>query len=235
MHEDLQLLISHYENEQQLLRSLLDECLLEEDYKYAYSYRKTLWLVEKTLFNLYALSDKNHKEKADIKRHISNIQFRKKKPDINFVSTSYEEILQQLNARLDKLNQLPVVAIEEKHDIENAIIRLLEKEINGFKISILKQWNVYLNFTLIEANTIHMEFTPFNTLSNNYSFGNLFHDSEIEALKRYGFRLNEDHNVFYINFNLEGNSTQLLIEFLLRIFYEILNGHSGKILELLIY
>ena len=233
MDENLQLLIKHYEVEQQLLQSLLDECLAEEDYKYARYYLKNLRLLQETLFNLYALSDYNHTEKTKVLRMISNIESIKK-TDNDFISYR-EKQLQELNAKLSILNEMPIIEIEEKYDIENAIIQLLEKQINGFKLFILKEANLYLDFTLTEIDIVHIEFTPFKALFNEYLFSDLLGDSEIESLHKNGFKLNDDQNVFYINFNLQNQSTQLLEIFLSRIFFEILHWHSRKNFELVIY
>jgi hypothetical protein len=240
LNNDLKLLIDQYEAEQKTLQSFLDDCLLEEDYEYAKYYRKNLWLIEKFLFNLYSLTDYKHAEKAEIKRQISNIEFLKKSKKDQFKLRFAEKRLQELNEKLDALNRETITEIEEKYDIENAIIRLLEKEINGFKIFILKGFNLYLDFTLIETEIIHISFTPLSKIFSErtleqYALNYFINDTDIKSLKRNGFKLSDDENLLYINFDLKNKSTQFLISFLSFVFYKILNSHSAKVLELKIY
>src|SRR6187455_1633357 len=73
MDEYLKLLITHYEFEQQNLQSFLDDCLSQEDYKFAKYYLEHLRFLQKTLFKLYRLLDYNHAEKAALLNRLSNI------------------------------------------------------------------------------------------------------------------------------------------------------------------
>jgi len=41
---------------------------------------------------------------------------------------------------------LPQKEVEEKYDFENAIIRLLENNIQGFRLYILRRFNFYIDF-----------------------------------------------------------------------------------------
>jgi hypothetical protein len=226
----LQLLISHYEAEQQVLQSLLDECLLEEDYKYARYYLKNLRLLQRTLNNLYALSDYNHAEKTKVLSFISNIQSHKKRFNNDFTSSFDEERLKKLNLKLSILNEQPVIEVEQKYDVENAIIQLLEKKINSFKLFILKTYNLYLYFTLIEPGIVHIEFTPFKNFIDDYSLN----ESKIELLVKRGFNLSYDQSILYIDFDLRDQTIQSLKKFLSRIFFEDFYWHLEKNSELVI-
>ncbi len=226
MDENLQLVINHYEIEQQLLQSLLDECLLEKDYKYAKYYLKNLRLLQKTLFNLYALSDYNHAEKTEVLRQISNSDLMLQKQQDDFFKKFAVNRSRELNVKLSALNKMPVVEVEEKNDLENAIIRLLEKDIKRFKLFILRTKNFYMDFSLQRQDIVRIEFTPFKNFYEYFSIS----DFEIQALQRIGFMLNQDR--LYINFDLTNQSTQAIKIFLSRIFFEVFYWHSRKGFEL---
>lgn len=233
MDEHLQLLITHYETEQQNLQTLLNECLSEEDYKYAKYYLKNLRLLQKTLFNLYCLLDYDHAKKVKLLQVLSNIKLVKNKNDLD--SSLIEKELESLQTKLSILNEKSIIEVAEKHDIENAIIYLLERKINGFKIFILKRDNLYLDFTLAAADVVHIKFTPFNLLNGEYSFDNFFEDSTIETLKRNGFKLNGNANILYIDYHLKNKSTQVLMVFLSQLFFSTLRWYIEKKLALSIY
>ena len=93
---------------------MLDECLLEEDYKYARYYLKNLRLLQKTLFNLYALSDYNHAEKAEILRVLKNIEIVSKKYQDDSFNNFRNDRLKELKEKLSALNYLPAEEVEEK-------------------------------------------------------------------------------------------------------------------------
>lgn len=232
MNELLQLLIRHYETEQKNLQSLLDDCLLEEDYKYARYYHNNLQILQKNLFNLYSLSDYNHVKKTEQLRILSNIEFARSKNNID--SSFIESKIKNVQAELSRLNELPVFEVEEKHDIESAIINLLERKVAGFKLFILPEENLYLDFSLSASDTVHIEFTPFNAL-NKYSFHDLVHNSEIESLHHNGFKLSEDGNIIYLDFSLIECSTRSLMIFLSKLFLEILHRQFRETFKLLIY
>lgn len=232
MDEHLKLLIVQYEAEQQTLQLLLNECLAEEDYKFAKYYHKHLRRLEKTLFNLYSLSDYNHSQKTELQKRLSNMELIKSKENLH--SPFIEREIKNLQTKLSQLNELAGFEVEEKYDIENAIIYLLEEKINGFKLIILKKGNLYLDFSFPGEDTIHIQFTPFNKLAE-YAFTDLLHSSEIELLYLNGFTLSEDRNVMYIDFCLEGSSTQRLTIFLAKLFFDILSFQQTKFFELLTY
>lgn len=233
MDENLQSLINYYEGEQSLLQTLLDKCLREENYKYAKYYLKNLQHLQKTLFNLYSLADATYAEKNKISQLISNIMSIKEECNDKSMANFCEKTLKEFKTKLSALNEIPLVEPEEKHDIENSIIRLAEKNINGFQL-ILKEADLFLDFTLAQPDVIRIELTPFNALHKS-SFDSLFHDSEIKSLKKNGFKLSDNQNNFYINFNLKNQSTRSLNIFLAYVFFEILHWHSRKNSELLIY
>ena len=174
MDEHLQLLIRHYEAEQQNLQTLLDECLFEEDYKFAKYYLKNLRLLREILFNLYSLSDYDHAKKAELRRRLSNVESSTKEPDHPLFKEFREKEIKELTDKLSSLNEKPIIEVEEKHDIENAIIYLLEKKISGFKLFISKRYNLYLDFTLAATDVVHIEFTPLDTLYEKYFFDSFF-------------------------------------------------------------
>lgn len=235
MDECLQLLITHYEAEQQNLQTLLDECLSEEDYRFARYYLKNLRLLRETLFNLYSLSDYAHAEKARLLRILSNLRSAIKYADHPLLKALREKEINELTAKLSLLNEKPIIEVEEKHNIENAIIQLVEEKINGFKFFISKRDNLYLDFTLAEADVIHIGFTPFNLLHGEYSFNNFFEDSKIEILKRNGFKLSDNANILYIDFDLKDRSTQTLVIFLSKLFLKPSYGYAKENFELSIY
>ena len=96
MDESLQSLIKHYEWEQHLLKALLDDCLLEEDYKFAKYYRNNLNALQEMLHNLYCLTDYNHAEKAEALRMLSNIKANVKRSTDNSLNGLPEQRLNEL-------------------------------------------------------------------------------------------------------------------------------------------
>lgn len=230
MDEHLQLLITHYEAEQQNLQTLLNECLSEEDYKFAKYYLKNLKLLRETLFTLYCLADYDHAEKAKLLRILSNLHSVIDDAGHPLFTEVIEKEIKEMTAKLSLLNEKPIIEVEEKHDIENAIIYLLERKINGFKLFMSKRYNSYLDFTLAAADVVHIEFTPFDELYEEYSV-----DSEKEILKHHGFKLNGNANILYIDFDLKDISTKILMIFLSQLFFGTLRYHIEKKLKLSIY
>jgi hypothetical protein len=225
---DLKLLIDHYESEQKTLQFLLNDCLLEEDYKFAKYYSKNLRLAQKRLYVLYCLSDNNYAEKTEVLKRIKNFELKLKKLDSQFREDFIEIEIHGMNTTLAKLKELPIIEVEEKHDLENATIQLLENKIKGFKL-ISKQLAFYINFSLRNRDVIQIKFTPFND-SADYSF---FDGSQIKRLQKLGFNLN--YNTLYTNVDVHNQSTQVINILLSRIFFEIFYWHRWKLLELVIY
>ena len=120
---------------------------------------------------------------------------------------------------------MPQKEVEEKYDFENAIIRLLENNIQGFRLYILRRFNFYIEFSLQATDVIHIEFTPFKNFDERFEF-NTFEKTTLQHL---GFILAGE--LLFIDFDLKENSIQSMKILLSRIFLKSFTGIDGKILN----
>jgi len=160
---------------------------------------------------------------------LSNIKANVKRSTDNSLNGLQEQRLNELNEKLSRLNKLPQREVEEKHDLQNAIIRLLENDIKEFKLFILKKYNFYIEFSLQADEIIHMKFTPFKEFKEYFELDAF----QMRTLEHIGFSVNED--MVFIDFDLKNNSVNSLLILVSRIFFEVFYSHRREIFELVIY
>lgn len=181
------------------------------------------------MYNIYCLADYNYAEKEEALRISLNIKASIKRSFDDSTHDFLEQRLNELNEKLSRLEELPVKEVEEKHDVENAIILVLENDIKKFKLFILKKFNFYMEFSLHADDIIHMKFTPFKELNEYFELDAY----EIKALQHLGFRMSED--VLFIDFDMKNDSIKSIKVLLSRIFFEVFHWSRRKIFELVIY
>ena len=106
MNEEINDLISYYQEEKQRLEELLEECLKFSDYEYAAKFQKALGIVNNKLGVYHYLKDPRYSQKKALRERINHYnQIRELSPAI---SDYLDEEIQKSVIALEELeNQIP--------------------------------------------------------------------------------------------------------------------------------
>ena len=214
MNEEINELISHYEQEKIQLEQLIKQAVEESDYKSAQVNQKALIYINNQLRIFKALNDPYFLEKDEIERHIhyyENILSR------NLGTSEYiQEKLQKIRLNLGDLNSRKIAVFYDGQEFDDALFAMVENKISAFIFNLRKEENLYLKFS-IKKNKIIIRLTPIaDILAEDY-----FTKSAITILKQIGFKKNKSRTCFQIKYPLKGFKNAIQIKTVVsRVVYE---------------
>lgn len=219
MNEEINELLSHYQEEKAFLDSLIKESLAEEDYHAAWLHSKALSKIKNQIRIIKSLLDPHASEKEYLKNRIDLLS---EQIDFNQSEDYKTYFLNQIDKKLDELNSFKSGYFNDGQEFDDVIFDLIEKRINSFVFHINKAANFYLKFSL-KKNYLKINFTPFLEVNEGYNISS----PEITALKQIGFRKNNLETYLQYKYSLDGFKDAIFIKTIVsRVIYDVLLNYG---------
>lgn len=196
MNEEINELISHYEEEKTQLELWIKGAVEQSDYKSAHVNQKALIYINNQLRIFKALNDPYYLKKEEYENHISLYE----KISLNHeqISDYIKEQIQKIRLNLDDLNSRKIAAFHDGQEFDDAVFDLVENKISAFIFNLRKEENLYIKFS-VKKNKIIIRLTPFaDILVSDY-----FNKSTVTVLKQIGFTKNKLRTCFQIKYPLD--------------------------------
>lgn len=202
MNTYLQEAIEEFEKERASLEKSIAEYLEEEDYKYAAFHQKALWKVRAKLDILYEIRTPHYPKIAanNQAKHYYD-KLRKDQSQSLWLSKavigSLERRLKDEEEEIRRLNDaLQFQEIKyDKQDIDDALFKLVEQSITGFRLYFTKDELLYLDFRLSKSKEeLEIAFPPGAHEPDDHHFGSIRNPGPINNL---GFKVEETNELVY--------------------------------------
>ena len=148
MNDQLQILIELYEEEIDRLKTLIAECLSEEEYMHAHFHSNALYEANVKLRTLHNIADNLYDEKRFNLRTKFLLDRLLRKTDSEDLKELYLHGILSAEAALERLNQAPSRTEKEKSIslLENTLQRLMDKKVKNVRLILNKSKNFHLTF-----------------------------------------------------------------------------------------
>ncbi len=149
MENQLNTLITLYEEEKSRLLQLIEDCLKEEEYQVAYYNQRALYQLNGRLQTLHNIEDPYYDEKMGQKRLIASLEKRLVDTNSDAEKNYLIKKLQDYKEAVNKLNESTSEKAKTGNEniLENSITDLLEKKIKSFRLILIKSDNLLLEFS----------------------------------------------------------------------------------------
>lgn len=220
MNEEINEVISYFEEEKIRLKELMDECLSDSDFEGAHQFQRGIIIVNHQLDILKKLSDANYSKKKELENSIdfyNKILTREPK-----ISEYYTNKINQVSETLKSLNNISNEAFYDGQEFDDAIFDLIEQRIKGFIFRLKKSANLYLDFS-IKNNYLRIKLTPFLALKDSS------HISKHEKKKLNVIGFSKNRSKKYLRFKYSLNQFKDAIEIKTiesRVIYEVFFYHE---------
>lgn len=205
MDNQLELLISLYEEEKVRLQKLIDECLVETEFLMGHYHSKALYHLNGKLQTLHNIDDKLYDEKDFRQRKIDGLQKRIETESSDFMKECYEKNLQRAKEELEKLNQIPKQATFPDNEIlfDETFKRFVDREIKNLRLILKKADNLFLGFSYSKK---MLKVTLPYVKQHVKKW--ILYDDNINSFKKLGFDLTE--NETKLTLTLTGDKENIL-------------------------
>ncbi|HJR99396.1 MAG TPA: hypothetical protein VJ780_00560 [Flavobacterium sp.] len=182
----LNVLISLYEDEKVQLQKLIDECLVETEYLMAHYHSQALYQLNGRLQTLHNIDDKLYDEKYFRQRGINGLQKQIDAENSEYMKEYLENRLQREKEELEKLNQIPKQATLPYNEtlLDETIKKMIDKKIKNLKLILKKTDNLLLSFSY--SNKILKVSLPY---VKQHTKKWILYDDNINSFKNLGFDL----------------------------------------------
>jgi hypothetical protein len=218
MNEEINELISHYEQEKELILSLLKADQLDNDLEAVYLNSKNLFSIERQIRTLKSMIDPHAKEKEmleDQKKRLEALNIRQGMADF------IKEKIQTIDHRINQLNCHSTGYFNDGQEFDDALFDLVEEKINAFIFYLWKD-QLYLRFS-IKRNQIRIRFTPFSEIPSQI----YFQKENLMLLRIIGFRKNKSGSCLQIKLDLNAFKDTIPIKTIVsRVVYEALYNYN---------
>lgn len=201
----LQLLISLYEEEKVRLQKLIDECLVETEYLMAHYHSQALYQLNGRLQTLKNIDDKLFDEKDFKQRRIDSIQKQIEAESSDYMKEYYVKDLQRAKEELEKLNQIskPATLPDNETLLAETLKKLVDKKVKNLKLILKKADNLFLGFSY--SNRVLKVTLPY---VKQHTKKWTLHDDNIKSFKNLGFDLTESETKLILT--LTGDKEDIL-------------------------
>jgi hypothetical protein len=205
MDNNLDILLTCYEEERAKLLQLIDNFIKDEEYQLAHFHQNALYQLNGRLRTLKNISDKFHDEKIYILRKISYLEERINTESSEALRNNYSKEILRSREEVERLVQLSNrdEASGDNLILSKALSDLLDKRIKGFNLILKKTDNLLLQFKYYnKILKLTIPFTKRNVKSNT------LHGYPIEAFKRLGFEFKNNDSKMVLQ--LSGDKEKIL-------------------------
>jgi len=143
MNEEINALLSIYEQEKKLIESIIEEDRIDSDYKAIRLNSKNLNRIQRQIELIKSLIDPYTQEKERLKR---TIDFLVKKNEFEESDEYRTHMLAQIDRKLDQLNSYKPGYFNDGQEFDDAIFDLVEQKIEGFIFNLKKENKLSLLF-----------------------------------------------------------------------------------------
>lgn len=215
-------ILEFYENEKLALETLINELVLEREFKQAHIRQKALKKVNHTLFLLRNLKNPNHAELTQLQQSLEDL---KKLDNGNpAMKDFFERRMQPIKLRIQQLEVEVATDQLDSQEFDDVIFELVAGKIKHFHFFINTKTKLYLDFKLNEQSII-IELPRIKKLKNNFTLPK----SSIAALKGMGFQRNKDENTMCLSFDVsnfkDANPIKTIVS---RVIYEGFGHHHTE-------
>lgn len=219
---DLTIIIEYYESEKSNLESLIRECIDHNDFAMAHFHQEALVLVKQKLHTFHSINDPLFNKKSDLERRIGFIEKILLDENKNKFHPYLLKYIQEAEQQLAELNHQPIEQPVESNTLDTVFNDLIGRRIQGFKLYLLKEENLYLHFGIPKEDMLVISFTPFIDLPKDSYLFNVF-----KSLCGIGFKTNkEDGRLEYTYQFYQRPDPDFLKSFLARILLDIFSSQQ---------
>lgn len=136
MNEEINALLSIYEQEKKLIESIIEEDRIDGDYKAIRLNSKNLNRIQHQIALIKSLIDPYTQEKERLKR---TIDFLVEKSEFEESNEHRTHMLAQIDRKLDQLNSYKAGYFNDGQEFDDAIFDLVEQKIEGFIFNLKKE------------------------------------------------------------------------------------------------
>jgi hypothetical protein len=136
MNEEINELLSIYEQEKKLIESIIEEDRIDSDYKAIRLNSKNLNRIQRQIALIKSLIDPHTQEKERLKRTIDLFV---KKSELEESNEYRSQMLAQIDRKLDQLNSYKPSYFNDGQEFDDAIFDLVEQKIKGFIFNLKKE------------------------------------------------------------------------------------------------
>jgi hypothetical protein len=136
MNEEINELLSIYEQEKKLIESIIEEDRIDSDYKAIYINSKNLNRIQRQIALIKSLIDPYTQEKERLKR---TIDFLVEKSELEESDEYRTQMLAQIDRKLDQLNSYKPGYFNDGQEFDDAIFDLVEEKIEEFIFNLKKE------------------------------------------------------------------------------------------------
>jgi len=136
MNEEINELLSIYEQEKKLIESIIEEDRIDGDYKAIRLNSKNLNRIQRQIELIKSLIDPYTQEKERLKR---TIDFFVKKSEREESDEYRTQMLAQIDRKLDQLNSYKLAYFNDGQEFDDAIFDLVEQKNEGFIFNLKKE------------------------------------------------------------------------------------------------
>ncbi|RLJ77488.1 hypothetical protein [Pedobacter alluvionis] len=143
MNEEINELLSIYEQEKKLIESIIEEDRIDNDYIAIHINSKNLNRIQRQIALIKSLIDPYAQEKEQLKR---TIDFFVKKSELEESNEYRTHMLAQIDQKLDQLNSYKPGYFNDGQEFDDVIFDLAEQKIEGFIFNLKKENKLALLF-----------------------------------------------------------------------------------------
>lgn len=184
MNSNLNQLIEFWEQKKQKLELELENCINERDFEFAEYYSNSLNQISQKLRVLRSLDQNNQWNIDKYKQDISKIENEILISDSERKKFILEYRLRNLHEQLNQLEENKNEHFEDAQKIDELLFDLYDKKINGFRIYLSKDENVYLGIEVYDNKILEIKLTKNEYIKNNKWINSIFE----KRLRIIGFR-----------------------------------------------
>lgn len=143
MNEEINELLSIYEQEKELIESIIEEDRIDSDYKAIRLNAKNLNRIKRQIAVIKSLIDPHTQEKERLKRAID---FLVEKSELEESEEYRPHMLAQIDRKLDQLNSYKPGYFNDGQEFDDVIFDLVKQKIDGFIFNLKKENKLVLLF-----------------------------------------------------------------------------------------
>lgn len=189
MKSKLEILIEYYTAQKEKLEELLQECVLDEDYKTAFFYKQEIYRSQNFLRIFGTLNDQNFTEKEWLRRIITADEKALAKEQSQTMKNFLSENIKAEQKNLEELERVSLAErqkIPEPEILNQTLQQVFNKEIKFFRLVLNSEKTCYMDFNRTAFN-IKITIPKVKSLQKNFYI-------DTERLLAKGFRFTNRNN-----------------------------------------
>lgn len=204
MNEEINELLSIYEQEKKLIESIIEEDRIDNDYKAIRINSKNLNRIQRRIALIKSLIDPYAQEKEQLKR---TIDFLFKKSELEESNEYRTHMLAQIDQKLDQLNSYKPGYFNDGQEFDDAIFDLVEQKIEGFIFNLKKENKLALLFKRMDEEIL-LSVTNIKKLKKQ----NILDKNSRTVLKLIGFKEEKHLDSLVFTYGLEHFKNAIFIK-----------------------